>query len=55
MNIDNWAIPITSLGGQLLGVELVSHVEREGIRQIGLWEEEVLHGQLMLIESKAAW
>jgi len=55
MNIDNWAIPITSLDGQFLGVELVSHVERDGIRQIGVWEEQVLNEQLWLIESKAAW
>lgn len=56
MNIDNWAIPLTNLDGhQLLGVELVSHVERDGIRQIGVLEEEVLREQIRLIESKAGW
>lgn len=55
MNIDNWAIPITNLNGQILAIELVSHVERDGIRQIGVVEEEVLNEQLRLIESKAAW
>lgn len=55
MNINNLALPITSLDGKLLGIELVSHVEHGGIRQIGVLEEEVLREQIRLIESKAVW
>lgn len=55
MTIDHWAVPITSIEGKLLGIEIESHVESEGVRLLAGMEEEVLSSQLSLIESKAAW
>lgn len=55
MNIDHWAMPITDLGGKLLGVEIKSHVHREGVRHLAGMEREVVAEQLRVIESKRGW
>ncbi|EOX7387861.1 hypothetical protein ACOMQZ_000994 [Enterobacter quasiroggenkampii] len=55
MTIDHWAIPITSIEGKLLGIDIESHVERDGVRLLAGIEEEVLSSQLRLVERKTAW
>ncbi|MBL5897348.1 hypothetical protein I7V27_00015 [Lelliottia amnigena] len=55
MIVDHWACPITSIEGKLLGIEIQSHVERDGVRILAGIEEEVLSTQLRLVEGKAAW
>jgi len=55
MTIDHWACPITSIEGKLLGIEIQSHLELDGVRLLAGMEEEVLSTQLRLVESKAAW
>ncbi|MGK3247024.1 hypothetical protein ACCX57_22010 [Enterobacter kobei] len=55
MNIVHWAIPITDIEGSLLGIEIESHIEREGLRILAGMEEEVPSAQLRIVESKATW
>lgn len=55
MTTDHWAIPITSIEGKLLGIDIESHVERDGVRLLAGIEEEVLSSQLRLVERKTAW
>lgn len=54
MTIDHWALPFTSIEGKLLGIELESHEEHDGVRLLRP-SDEVLTEQLRLIESKATW
>jgi len=54
MTIDHWAIPITSIEGKLLGIDIESYVERDGVRLLAGIEEEVLSSQLRLVERKTA-
>ena len=55
MKIDHWAKPLTNLEGKLLGIELESRVDSDGVRVLAGMEDEVLHEQHRLIERKADW
>lgn len=62
MKLEHWAVPITSLDGMLLGVELETRVLINGCRVLmgaGKESEYIRHvvyqNQLRMIQGKAAW
>ncbi|HAO1981926.1 TPA: hypothetical protein IHJ63_004561 [Escherichia coli] len=62
MKLEHWAIPITSLDGMLLGVELETRVLINGCQVLmgaGKESEYIRHvvyqNQLRMIQGKAAW
>lgn len=55
MNIDHWAMPVTNMNGKLLGVEVKSLLQRDGVCLLAGMEREIAVDQIRVIESKRDW
>ncbi len=57
MNIQYWSVPITSLNGQLLGVEIQPQIEIHGCRVIAgdVLKRQLHHEQMSVIRRKEEW
>lgn len=57
MNIQYWSVPITSLNGQLLGVEIQPQIEIHGCQVIAgdVLKRQLHHEQMSVIRRKEEW